>query len=369
MAFFRFTSLLLRRGVLALLVAIIGASSALAQDGKREIRVATVIDPPFVMENNGVLTGFSIDLWNEIAARLKLTTIYRVMPDGVALAESMQSKRSDVAVGAIFMSLERDREFDFSYPILESGLQIMVRDTGSPDDPSRLLRELLQLLGSRTTFVWLGIALTLILVPAHLVWLLERRYKGGIVSNQSYIPGIFEAMYWAASTLTTQAEQMPRQWVARILAVLWMFTGVVFVALYTAQLTTTMTVERIRGSIQGPSDLVGKKVATLRMSTAIEFLQQRHVQVQEFAQPEQMYQALEDKSVDAAVAGAPMLRYYAAHDGRGKVQMVGSEFDSAPLAFVFQFNSPVRREVNRMLLTLRANGVYQLLHDQWFGSE
>jgi polar amino acid transport system substrate-binding protein len=369
MAFCRFASSLLRHGVLALLVAIIGASSALAQDGKREIRVATVVDPPFVMEKDGALTGFSIELWNEIATRLKLTTIYRVTADGDAMAASMMSKRADVAVGAIFMSLERDREFDFSYPILESGLQIMVRDTGSADDPSRLLGELLQLLGSKTTIIWLGIALALILLPAHLVWLLERRYKGGIVSSQGYIPGIFEAMYWAASTLSTQAEQMPRQWVARILAVLWMFTGVVFVALYTAQLTTTMTVEKIRGSIQSPSDLIGKRVATLRLSTAIEFLQQRHVQVQEFAHSEQMYQALQDKSVDAVVAGAPMLRYYAAHDGRGKVQMVGAEFASAPLAFVFQFDSPLRREVNRMLLTLRENGVYQLLHDQWFGSE
>lgn len=43
-------------------------------------------------------------------------------------------------------------------------------------------------------------------------------------------------MWWAAGTLATQAEQMPRHWFARVLAILWMFVGVVFVAYYTAQL-------------------------------------------------------------------------------------------------------------------------------------
>ena len=49
-------------------------------------------------------------------------------------------------------------------------------------------------------------------------------------------------MFWAAGTLATQGEQMPRQWLARVVSVLWMFTAVVFVAFYTAQLTATLTV-------------------------------------------------------------------------------------------------------------------------------
>ena len=44
---------------------------------------------------------------------------------------------------------------------------------------------------------------------------------------------------------------MPRQWIARGLAILWMFASVVFIASYTAQLTTTLTVEQIRGAIEG----------------------------------------------------------------------------------------------------------------------
>ena len=39
-------------------------------------------------------------------------------------------------VSGIFYSTERDREFDFSYPILEAGLQVMVRDEGRAAVPT-----------------------------------------------------------------------------------------------------------------------------------------------------------------------------------------------------------------------------------------
>jgi len=106
-------------------------------------------------------------------------------------------------------------------------------------------------------------ALLLVLVPAHLVWLFERRNEDSIISNRNYFPGIFEAIFWKLSTLTTQAENMPRQWVGRTFSIFWMFARMVFVAFYTAQLTTTLTVEQIRGAIEGPGDLPGKQVATL----------------------------------------------------------------------------------------------------------
>ena len=82
--------------------------------------------------------------------------------------------------------------------------------------------------------------------------------------------------------LAAQVEIMPRQWVARGLAILWMFASVVFIASYTAQLTTTLTVEQIRGAIEGPGDLPGKQIATITSSIAAVYLREQKVEVQEF---------------------------------------------------------------------------------------
>ncbi len=170
------------------------------------------------------------------------------------------------------------------------------------------------------------------------------------------------------SCLTTQAETMPRQWSARIFSIFWMFAGVVFVAFYTAQLTTILTVQQIQGAINGPEDLPGKVVATIAHSTAADYIRSKNAQVQEFEQPGPMFKALLDKRVDAVVFTAPVILYYAAHDGKGRVRTVGSEFNTAPIAIVFQLDSPLRRKVDGALLTLHESGVYQQIYAKWFGN-
>ncbi|MBV8137074.1 MAG: transporter substrate-binding domain-containing protein [Deltaproteobacteria bacterium] len=356
------------RFALAIVVVLMTASSAAAQPpiSARELRVAVMPIPPLVMQENGSLTGFNIDLWNAIAARLQLKTDYQVLPDIASLLESMRTKNTDVVVSPIVITAARDQEFDFSLPTMQAGFQIMVRDTGEAAAPDPLA-DLLILLFSRTTALWIGIAAVLVLVPAHLVWLLEPRSEEGIVVSPKYIPGIFEAMYWAVCCLTTQAETMPHQWVVRTFSVFWMFAGVIFVSFYTAQLTTTLAFRQIRGAISGPEELPGRRIGTVANSTAVDYLRAHQARVQEFQTTDQMFQALLDKRVDAVVLGAPVLLYYATHEGRGRVKVVGPEFDVAPVAFTFQLESPLRKEVNGALLSLRENGTYQQLYDKWFG--
>jgi polar amino acid transport system substrate-binding protein len=346
----------------------ISASSPLAQDTVPAIRVVTRVVPPLVGEQNGALSGFSIDLWNSIAERLKLETRYQMAADVDALLEAVREQEADLGISAVSITSEREKDFDFSQPILNAGLQIMVRGAGEGVG-SNPLSDLLRLFFSRTLLVWLGIALLLITVPAHLVWLLERRHPNGIVPTRQYFPGIFYAMFWAAGTLATQAEQMPRQWLARVIAVLWMFTGVVFVAFYTAQLTATLTVQQIHASINGPDELPGKRVATTRGSTAAAFLRDHRVQLQEFTLVEEAYRALLDKEVDAVVFDSPVLLYYATHGGKGRVQVVGVAFHKEDYGIVFPPDSPLRRQVNSILLALREDGTYDQIYEKWFGNK
>jgi polar amino acid transport system substrate-binding protein len=288
----------LKKGFCVLAVFIVGAAmaaparsqtisppAASAQDDTPELRVAAFVAPPSVMEQNGTLTGFSVDLWNAIATRLKVKTSYQIVPDVSHLEEVMRSKNADLTLG-LFITSARDEVFDFSIPTLQAGLQTMVRDTGEKTQTANPLSDLLRLLFSRTTMLWLGMALLIVLIPAHVIWFLDRRHEDSMLSNRNYFPGIFEVIYWGLSSLTSQAQTMPHQWVARALSIFWMFVGVVFVALYTAQLTTTLTVEQIRGAIEGPGDLPGKQVATVAHSTAPDYLRQQNAQVREFATPE-----------------------------------------------------------------------------------
>lgn len=243
----------------ALLLSITLISGALAQPASPPVRVATFALPPFVVEQQGSLTGFSIDLWKAIAAKMNVNSRYQMAHDVKDVFDDLRSGKADVAVSGLFYTTERDLEFDFSYPIMEVGLRVMVLDTGKPATP-RPLRDLLNLVFSRVSVYWLGAALLIVVAAAHLMWFVQRwQGNNATGSTLKYFPGIFRMMYWAATTLMTQGDEPPPHWLARMLAVLWMFVGIVFVAFYTAQLTTTLTVEQIQGVVNGPDDLPGKR--------------------------------------------------------------------------------------------------------------
>jgi polar amino acid transport system substrate-binding protein len=274
---------------------------------------------------------------------------------------------ADVGIAAISVTAARDKEFDFSQPMMDSGLQILVRgDGGGMPNP---LTGLLKALFSKTALIWLGIAALLVVIPAHIVWWLERRNPEGIIPpGENYYPGILHAAWWAAGTLATQGESMPRSWLARLFAILWMFVGIIFVAYYTAQLTASLTVEQIQGAINGPDDLPGKKVGTTKGSTSAAWLAEQRAQVVAFDTIGDAYTALKGKDVDAVVFDSPVLLYYANTDGKGRVQVVGSVFRKEDYGIVFPRNSAWRKRVDGALLAIREDGTYQTLHDKWFGT-
>jgi polar amino acid transport system substrate-binding protein len=209
----------------------------------------------------------------------------------------------------------------------------------------------------------------IVLIPAHIIWLLERTHDGGFLENKAYFPGIFKACWWAAATLATQAEEMPKGAWGRIMAIIWMFISVVFIAYFTATVTTSLTVEQLQSNIRSPNDLAGKKIATIGGSTSANYLKQQNIAATEFKQIDEAYDALNNTEVDAVVFDAPILLYYAAHEGKGKVQVVGSIFRKESYAIALPTGSPYRKPINKALLLLQEKGIYQEIYDKWFTSK
>jgi polar amino acid transport system substrate-binding protein len=162
---------------------------------------------------------------------------------------------------------------------------------------------------------------------------------------------------------------MPKSNLGRVLAVFWMFISVVFVAYFTASVTSSLTVQQLSSSIKGPEDLPGKRVATIQGSTSEEYLRDQHVQITDFTNLDDAYDALQKGDVDAVVFDAPVLLYYAAHDGKGQVQVVGSLFRKEDYGIVVPPNSPLRKPIDAALLALKENGTYEQIYDHWFSSD
>lgn len=356
---------------LVLMLAVVWAwpGSLRAQNAPAELRVASYVLPPFVIKDGDQLTGFSIDLWQEIAMRLNARLSYQILPDVDTCIEAVRSNNADIGVSAFFYTKQRDMVIDYTYSTLNAGLGIMVRGrAGSEVGRVRPLPDWFALMFSQSAGIWLVATLIIIIIPAHLAWLFDRGNEDGVSPTKRYFPGIFHSLFWAFTVLLSQGQTMPKNWFARFLAGIWMFAGVIFVALYTAQLAALLTAEQIRGSINGPSDLPGKQIGTV-VSTAADYLRRINADVRVFPSTDKMFQALIDSEIDAVVLDAPVLDYYATHQGRGRVTRVGSEFDKNDLGFVVALGSPLRKRVSNQLLALHEDGTYQRIYAKWFGSE
>ena len=358
--------------ILFLLFVAAQAAPARAQDAAtaatRPLTVLTKPIAPFVIaRENGNVSGFSVDLWEALARHLGLSFRWKMRPDLQTLLDDITAGRGDVAIAAITITAERERRMDFSHPFFRSGLQIMVRD-----EPAGLLRQtrdvLTRLASSASLRLALYFLLVLVLVAAHLIWLVERRHNSDF--HESYLRGLWDGIYWTLVTISTvgYGDKCPRTQPGRSITLVLIIVGYMAYAWFTASIAAALTVNELQSSITGPGDLPGRRVATVASSTSEQFLRRLPgVEVLAVPRMEDAYDLLEGGRVDAVVYDFPALRQHALGAGQGKVRIVGPVFQHEPYGIAFPPGSPLREAVNRALLEMTENGEYDRIYTKWFG--
>lgn len=351
------------------LVAAIGALPALAPKVNaqpRTITVATYDLEPFVITRGDVKSGFTIDLLDQIAKRTGWTFNYVDGDDVQGLMKAVAEGRAEMAACNISITADRAERFEFSQPIIAAGLQIIVpADSTERSKPG--LVDFLKLLFSETMLVWLFAALVLTILPAHIIWILERRETDSRIST-SYFPGIFQAFEWGLGMMATAPVDEPRRWPTRMVSVMWTFVSLIFVAYYTAILTANLTVEKIESKIVSPADLIGKRVCTVANTTSPEALGKIGVAFTGVPKIDDCYAGMRSGKFDAVVFDAPVLNYYVAHDGVGIAEAVGPIFKDEDYGIIFPLGSVLARELDQALLSVQEDGEYDLLIQKWFGA-
>ena len=110
---------------------LVAAAPVFGQPREPKLRVATRIIKPFVFEENLALTGFSIELWQEISRQLNAQSEFIIKPSVKELLEATRSNEADLAIAAISITAEREIDWDFSQPMFDAGLQILTPAQGT----------------------------------------------------------------------------------------------------------------------------------------------------------------------------------------------------------------------------------------------
>lgn len=332
------------------------------------LRVAARTLPPFVIYESRVYGGFEIELAKLIGTQLgRDVEIYAV--DTVAKQIDDVSRGSaDVAMGGVAITQNREERIDFSLPVLDTGLTILVpteSDRGILGQIGSFLRTI-----ASSDLPWLlavfGVA---VLVAAHLIWITERRINPDFAED--YGRGIWDSFYWSVVTMSTvgYGDKVARGNLGRVLALVWIAAGTLVFATFTAAMASALAVEEIRGDIAGPSDLPGHRVATVSGTAGQTYLASIGVSPVLTDDIEAAYQLLDENAVDAVLFDAPVLRFHATREGDGEVDTVGPDFENVQYGIVVAHGqSELREQINLALLEIIESGAYEQLHNKWFGA-
>lgn len=335
---------------------------ATAQTPNQAITIATVTRAPFSFEIDGAHAGFSIDLLNAASEEIGLPIQYQRFDSFGGMLAAVQNGEADAAIANITITAERERLMDFTQPIFDGGVQVMLKAEAGAG------QSILSVIFTRDVgFLVLG-AVLLLLAGGMIMYVFERRHQPYF--DHAPKDAVFPAFWWALNLVVNGGfeERMPQSRFGRAFGVFLVIGSLFFVSIFVAQITAALTVNAIQDNIDSLADLDGRKVGTIEASTTAAFLDNRGLSHATFAGLDDLLTAFETDEIEAVVFDGPILAYYVENQAQGEARLLDRVYRSEKYGMVFSNESLYREAVDQAFLRLREDGTYDSLMTKWFGA-
>ncbi len=312
----------------------------------RSLVVGVLQAPPVMMKAAGDRwEGISIEIWENVAQRMGVAFEYREFATFGTLVDSLQTKTIDL-IPSLPVELRFESAIDFSQSYFKSGLAIAVPAGG---EEFRWIRFIVALF-SKDILGAIGFLLLLSVISGIIVWLFERGRNREMFDGS--LRGLGSGVWWSVVTMSTvgYGDKAPQTAGGRLVAVVWMLFSIVFIANFTANITTSLTMQGLRGKVHGFSDLQHARVGTIPQSQAMHFLSNHAIAAIPFEEIPQGLQALAEGRIDAFVLNELLLKYQVKNEFQGKVRVLPGVFDEYFVGIALQEKTPLRKPINKALL-------------------
>ena len=329
----------------------------------RPLVVVVAEAPPFATRSvGGDWDGLSIDLWKEIARRLDLR--YELRPTNIEGAvTALDAGTADAAIGVISVNAAGAATHDFSHAYLATGIGVAKR-TGR----ASLWQAVRATLGNPQLLRVVAVLAVATLVVGALMALIERRRERGDFGGPLR-QGVSTGVWWAAETMTTvgYGDATPKSLPGRLLALLWMFVGVAAVAIFTASVTSALTVARLDGMVRNPADLTHMKIGAVQSCASPGLLRDRHIGATLYPTHAEALAALAAGRIDAVVANIPVMRSLVKAEWQGDLEVSPVILVHISYAIGLPRGSPLRDAINRTLLEIVEQDWWQEVLHRYLG--
>lgn len=353
-------------GVVAV-VGVLAAAAARAQEDTapagQPLTVGIYVSPPFVMKQDGRLTGMAIDLWAALAAKLGLQFEYKEIATVRELVQATADGSIDVAVTNLTITEERAERFDFTHPWFDAGLRLMVNA-----DHRTGFRDVFDGLREAGFLRTYGVLAIIVFAATILLTLFDRRFDPNF--PRRWREGLAENFYHAMSVATSgraPGRKAPFGWIGRIFSALWLVSGIAVVAYVTSTVTSVMTTISLAHQVSSLADLHGRTVGVFSGSVAEQFAHESHIAYRSFENIDQAVLALLDGRVDAIIGDDPVLEYYAHVHTEVPVAVVGAIFEPDKYGFGLPRGSVLTRPLTVAIIAAHEDESLPALRSHYFG--
>lgn len=328
------------------------------------LRVGVMVTAPFVtLSSSGTYGGMAIDLWQDVAGRLGLTSNYQSFTSFKALMDAVASGKLDIAVSNSTITRGRLERMDFTQPWFDAGLRVMI-NTDRPQGLRALFHDL-WVSGHVKVYALMVCA---VLFGTLCLTLIDRRFDEEF--PRSWWRGFAESFYHVMSIATSGKAGSHKSlfggW-GRLLAALWMVCGVAVVAYVTSSITSVMTAATIAGQITSVADLPGKTVGVVEGSVGEDYAVDAVLSSRSYPTFEAAVEALLHGQIAAIVDDAPTLEYFDhTHPGL-PLSEVGAIFRPAKYGFALPRGSSLTHPISVQILADEENGFLDKLRARYFG--
>lgn len=336
------------------------------EHGQATLRVGVKYAPPFVLESErSGWTGLGVELWDAVAACLGVTQSYVEYPTVDELLDAVARGEVDVAVSALSLSSQRERQVDFTHAFHVGSLGVLVPHRANRGAAAEIGKRVQQpeVLAAASALV----AATLLI--AYGCWRLERR-RGNEFFAQGPASGFYQALLWSVQ-LVFSGRGDPfsiRHRGGQLLVFFLTFFGATIVSAVTAVITSALTLEGIDQRIRSVDDLKSRALGVMVSGRAREWvLGERLPRVQLRSWPE-VQRKFDERGFDALVHDREILEYLVKERVLQEVRVEPVSFNPQAYAFALPPGSGWREAIDTSLLAVQESAGWAVLKAKYLGT-
>jgi len=359
---------MVRRNLIGKLILIVCISLPIfgVSQTEQTLRVAIYDAAPFGYQNpDGTYDGLMVDLWESIARELEWDFQYE-LTDMDGLLAGLQNDQYDIGLGAISITPSREALVDFTQPVNPSGTGIATARKAQGNAFRAYWRPLVLSLAQLV-----GSLLLVLLISGGIVWWAEKHATDPDDDDERAIRGISDALWWSAVTMTTvgYGDKVPKTRVGKSIGIIWIFTSIILLSLFTANASAIITTAKVESHIQTASDLKRSRVAAVSRSSGEEFLIREHIPYHGYDDYDQAIRAVLDGKADCLVSNVPFLKYFNNSSYYQQLAISPKWLLKNNMGIALQDDSSLREPIDLILLEKITEPKWQAAVYEYLGEE